>query len=175
MAGLKRKRSTTRPALRSDAESSQGSASDYEIVADRHSVDISSNLATVDRAESDDDVEDLIRSQREKHNVRAGAKAVKRAVKGQSRQGTSAVGGGSFQSMGECHGMRTRATQLTISAQAFTLLYCVHSLYADTKHRRRFSVHPYLPYSLHLQEIWWEWLGLDLARRWRTWSLFCRG
>ncbi|KAF8313459.1 DEAD-domain-containing protein [Clavulina sp. PMI_390] len=53
-----------------------------------------------DQDEDDDDIEGLIRSQQEKQNVKSGAQTVKRAVKGQAKQGASAVGGGSFQSMG---------------------------------------------------------------------------
>lgn len=102
MPGVKRKRWATRPASQSSVESSEGSASDYEVVAGDHPVGISSTLSAVDEPGGDDDIENLIRSQQEKKNVRAGAKAVKYAVKGQSKHGTSAVGGGSFQTMGVC-------------------------------------------------------------------------
>jgi hypothetical protein len=101
MPGIKRKRQATHPASQSGAESSEGSRSDYEVVAYDHSIGISPALAAVGDAGSDEDIESLIRSQQEKQNVRAGAKAVKHAVKGQSKQGTSVVGGGSFQTMGE--------------------------------------------------------------------------
>src|SRR6266849_6290395 len=99
---VKRKRLATVPAPQSDAKPPDGSISEYEVVADDYPIDISSILAAVDHGDADDDIEGLIRSQQEKQNVRAGAKAVKNVVKGQSKQGTSAMGGGSFQSMGAC-------------------------------------------------------------------------
>lgn len=106
--GVKRKR--TRPqqsaSHSNEPESSSDDASDYEIVAgnDDDEPDIASALTGfAPDDDEDDDIEGLIRSHQAKQNVKAGAEAVKRSAKAQSKPGgSSAVGGGSFQSMGEC-------------------------------------------------------------------------
>lgn len=101
--GLKRKRPgpAARAKPESDSDSSSDAGSDYEVVPGGDSVDISSALTRMAVDDEDDDIEGLIRSQQEKQNVKKGSQAVKQAAKGQGKQSTSAVGGGSFQSMGE--------------------------------------------------------------------------
>lgn len=99
--GTKRKREALRPTGDVESVSSSQNESDYEIVPETDYVDIASALTAFPVEDSDDDLEDLIRSHQEKQNVKAGTQTVKRAIKGQSKLGTSAVGGGSFQNMGE--------------------------------------------------------------------------
>ena len=97
MPGLKRKRNDA-PAAQGDVSDDEGNG--YEVVAGG-SVDISSALTgAVGGDGSDDDIEELIRSQQDKRKFRDGKEALKHVVKGK-KQGQAVTGGGSFQSMGE--------------------------------------------------------------------------
>lgn len=167
--GFKRKREARRPVEKDrESESASENGSDYEIVPGTDSVDISSALTGLAVDDSDDDIEGLIRSQQDKQNLKAGAQAVKRAVKGQSKQGASAVGGGSFQSMGEhkVSDLKWQIPYLFFSTQVSTLHSCVHWLYADTRLQHRSNAHPFPRLSPLLPETWSEWLGRALERPW---------
>lgn len=105
MAPLKRKRPSkaSAPPVDSDSGSSDGDDNDdYEVVSP-DVIDISNALtgATIGgNGDDDDDIDELIRSQQDKRNLKDGTEALKRVVKGQSKQGAGVTGGGSFQSMG---------------------------------------------------------------------------
>ena len=76
-------------------------------------------------SEDDDDLQEIIRQATTKRDVKEGTQVVKKA-KGKTKIAKGEVGGGSFQSMGECnHPCCMFSYRLRSSAQVFTHHCCV--------------------------------------------------